>query len=56
MATAWDFSGFLDTARALTKRDASGRAAQYGFVNTWVSTYSAGLFAMNNGVPWSTRG
>ncbi|PBA55543.1 ABC transporter substrate-binding protein [Mycobacterium intracellulare] len=49
----WDFSGFLDTARALTKRDASGRAAQYGFVNTWVSTYSAGLFAMNNGVPWS---
>lgn len=49
----WDFSGFLDTARALTKRDTSGRAAQYGFVNTWVSTYSAGLFAMNNGVPWS---
>ena len=27
---------------------------QWGFVNTWVSFYSAGLFAMNNGVPWST--
>lgn len=49
----WGFSEFLNAARALTKRDASGRAAQYGFVNTWGSYYSAGLFAMNNGVPWS---
>lgn len=50
----WTFGEFLDATRALTKRDASGRAAQYGFVNTWGSYYSAGLFAINNGVPWST--
>jgi len=50
----WSFDNFLDTATALTKRDGSGRATQWGFVNTYVSFYSAGLFAMNNGVPWST--
>ena len=50
----WTFTEFLDTARALTKWDGSGRATQWGFVNTWVSYYSAGLFAMNNGVPWSS--
>jgi len=50
----WTFAEFLDAARALTQRDGSGRATQWGFVNTWVSYYSAGLFAMNNGVLWST--
>jgi multiple sugar transport system substrate-binding protein len=50
----WSFAQFLDTATALTHRDGSGRATQWGFVNTWVSFYSAGLFAINNGVPWST--
>ncbi|ORA77313.1 sugar ABC transporter substrate-binding protein [Mycobacterium malmoense] len=50
----WNFTEFLDTATALTKRNRSGRATQWGFVNTWFSYYSAGLFAMNNGVPWST--
>jgi multiple sugar transport system substrate-binding protein len=50
----WSFAEFLDTARALTKRNGSGRISQWGFVNTFVSYYSAGLFAMNNGVPWST--
>ncbi|MEM6108622.1 sugar ABC transporter substrate-binding protein [Mycobacterium sp. 050272] len=50
----WTFAEFLDTAKALTKRDGSGRVTQWGFVNTFVSYYSAGLFAMNNGVPWST--
>ena len=50
----WSFNEFLDTATALTKRDGSGRATQWGFVNMFVSYYSAGLFAMNNGVPWST--
>ncbi len=50
----WSFSDFLDTATALTKRNGSGRVAQWGFVNTWFSYYSAGLFAINNGVPWST--
>jgi multiple sugar transport system substrate-binding protein len=49
----WSFTEFLDTAAALTKRR-SGRAAQWGFVNMWFSYYSAGLFAMNNGVPWAT--
>jgi ABC-type glycerol-3-phosphate transport system substrate-binding protein len=50
----WTFVEFLDTARALTRRNGSGRATQWGFVNIFVSYYSAGLFAMNNGVPWST--
>jgi multiple sugar transport system substrate-binding protein len=50
----WSFDEFLATATALTKRNASGRATQYGFVNMWFSYYSAGLFGMNNGVPWAT--
>jgi multiple sugar transport system substrate-binding protein len=50
----WSFAQFADTATALTRRDGSGRVTQWGFVNTWVSYYSAGLFAMNNGVEWST--
>jgi multiple sugar transport system substrate-binding protein len=50
----WSFGEFLDTATALTKRNGSGRVTQWGFVNVFVSYYSAGLFAMNNGVPWST--
>lgn len=49
----WTYAEFLETATALTKRR-SGRATQWGFVNMWFSYYSAGLFAMNNGVPWST--
>ncbi len=52
--TPWTFDEFLDTAENLTKRNASGRVGQWGFVNTYVSYYSAGLFALNNGVPWST--
>ncbi|MDA3662578.1 sugar ABC transporter substrate-binding protein [Mycobacterium xenopi] len=48
----WSFAQFLETARALTKRDGSGRATQWGFVDTWAPPYSAGLFAMNNGAPW----
>jgi ABC-type glycerol-3-phosphate transport system substrate-binding protein len=50
----WSFTEFLNTAAALTKRDGSGRVTQWGFVNMFVSYYSAGLFAMNNGVPWAT--
>jgi multiple sugar transport system substrate-binding protein len=50
----WSFGQFLDTAMALTKRNGSERVTQWGFVNIFVSYYSAGLFAMNNGVPWST--
>jgi len=50
----WSFGEFLDTATALTKRDRSGRVSQWGYVNTWDQKYSAGLFGMNNGVPWST--
>jgi multiple sugar transport system substrate-binding protein len=49
----WSFAEFLHTASALTKRDPSGRVTQWGFVDTWTSFYSAGLFAMNNGVSWS---
>ncbi len=50
----WTFAQFLDTAAALTKRDRAGNVTQWGFVDTWSPNYSAGLFAMNNGVPWST--
>jgi len=48
----WSFTEFLTTAAALTKRDGSGKATQWGFVDTWVPYYSAGLFGMNNGTPW----
>ncbi|MDT5138989.1 MAG: multiple sugar transport system substrate-binding protein [Mycobacterium sp.] len=51
---SWSFDEFLAAAQALTKREASGRVTQWGFVNAWVSYYSAGLFAMNNGVRWAT--
>jgi multiple sugar transport system substrate-binding protein len=50
---AWSFAEFLDCAKALTKRDASGKVTQWGFVDTWVPYYSAGLFGMNNGASWS---
>lgn len=50
----WSFAEFLDAAKALTNRDASGKVTEWGFVDTWVPAYSAGLFGMNNGVPWST--
>jgi multiple sugar transport system substrate-binding protein len=53
-AEPWTFAEFLDTAAALTKRDSSGKATQWGFVDTWAPSYTSGLFAMNNGVPWST--
>lgn len=52
--TAWTFAEFLDAARALTKRDGAGKVTQWGFVDTWVPYYSAGLFGMNNGTPWCT--
>lgn len=52
--TPWSFSEFLDTATALTKRDRSGRVSQWGYVDSWVASYAAGLFGVNNGVPWST--
>jgi multiple sugar transport system substrate-binding protein len=48
----WSFAEFLDTAQALTKRDRSGKVTQWGFVDTWVPAYSAGVFGMNNGTPW----
>ncbi len=50
----WTFADFVDTAAGLTKRDGRGRATQWGFVDIWTASYSAGLFGMNNGVPWST--
>lgn len=50
----WGFGEFLDTAQALTQRDRSGRVRQWGYVDSYVASYSAGIFGMNNGVPWST--
>ena len=48
----WSFTEFLSAASALTKRDGSGKVMQWGFVDTWVPYYSAGLFGMSNGTPW----
>lgn len=50
---AWTFTQFLDASRALTERERSGRTGQWGFVDTWVPYYSAGLFAINNGAEWA---
>lgn len=49
----WSFGEFLETAQRLTKRDSAGKIQQYGFVDTWVPYYTAGLFGANNGTPWS---
>ncbi|MGW6332359.1 ABC transporter substrate-binding protein [Nocardia rhamnosiphila] len=51
---AWSFAEFLDIGRALTERDRSGEVRQWGFVDTWVPYYSAGLFAVNNGAEWAS--
>ena len=50
----WSFDEFLDAAKALTKRERSGRVGQWGYVDSWVPFYAASLFGMNNGVPWCT--
>lgn len=50
----WGYADFLDSAAALTRRGSGGRVSRWGFVDTWLPAYSAGLFAMNNGAPWST--
>jgi multiple sugar transport system substrate-binding protein len=50
----WSFGEFLDAAKGLTKRGRSGRVSQWGYVDSWVPFYAAGLFGMNNGVPWCT--
>lgn len=51
---AWSFDDFLDICRALTERERSGRVGQWGFADTWVPYYSAGLFAINNGAEWTS--
>lgn len=53
-ADAWSFAEFLDITRALTRRDRAGEIEQWGFVDTWVPYYSAGLFAINNGAEWAS--
>jgi multiple sugar transport system substrate-binding protein len=50
----WSFGEFLDAAKGLAKRNRSGRVVQWGYVDSWVPFYAAGLFGMNNGVPWCT--
>jgi multiple sugar transport system substrate-binding protein len=50
----WSFTEFLDAAKALTRRDSAGKVSRWGFVDTWVPHYSAGMFGVNNGVPWCT--
>ncbi|WP_024803926.1 sugar ABC transporter substrate-binding protein [Nocardia sp. BMG51109] len=51
----WTFAEFLGAAQALTKRDASGRTSQWGFVDAWpVPRWSGAIFGMNNGAEWFT--
>ncbi|RDI49635.1 ABC transporter substrate-binding protein [Nocardia mexicana] len=46
---AWTFAEFLDAAKALTKRDGSGRTTQWGLVDAWpVPRWSAAFFGMNS--------
>ncbi|MET8797282.1 sugar ABC transporter substrate-binding protein [Nocardia sp. NPDC004568] len=51
---AWNFTEFLEICRALTERDRTGEVLRWGFVDTWVPHYSAGLFAVNNGARWAS--
>ncbi|WP_280401840.1 ABC transporter substrate-binding protein [Nocardia carnea] len=50
---AWNFAEFLDIAEYFTERDRKGKVVRWGFVDTWVPYYSAGLFALNNGAEWA---
>ena len=51
----WSFAEFLDTANGSDQAGRIGAGHAVGFrQHLWFSYYSAGLFAMNNGVPWST--
>ncbi|MGI5222893.1 ABC transporter substrate-binding protein [Nocardia sp. CA-290969] len=51
---SWSFAEFLDIARQFTERDRAGKVVRWGFADTWVPYYSAGLFALNNGAEWAT--
>ncbi|GAA5042524.1 ABC transporter substrate-binding protein [Nocardia callitridis] len=51
---AWSYAEFLDAAKALTRREPSGRTKVWGFADPWVPYYSAACFALNNGVEWFT--
>ncbi|MGW5386224.1 ABC transporter substrate-binding protein [Nocardia sp. NPDC003963] len=53
-ADAWSFAEFREVGSVLTERDRSGEVRQWGFVDTWVPYYSAGLFAVNNGAEWAS--
>lgn len=50
----WSFNEFLGAAQELTERGTDGRIGRWGFVDAWAPGYSAALFGMNNGTPWST--
>lgn len=50
---AWTFAEFLEVAEKFTERDRAGKVVRWGFVDTWVPYYSAGLFALNNGAEWA---
>lgn len=50
--TSWNYAKFLETAQALTKKDANGKVAQYGFVDPWWAPLSATVWATSNGGNW----
>lgn len=52
-SNAWTFPEFLAATQSVGRRDHSGRVTRWGFVDTWVPYYSAGVFGMNNGAQWS---
>jgi multiple sugar transport system substrate-binding protein len=50
--TGWTYAKFPETAQALTKTDANGKIAQYGFVDPWWPPLSATVWATSNGGNW----
>jgi multiple sugar transport system substrate-binding protein len=49
---SWTYDKFLETAKALTKTDASGKVTQFGFVDAWWPPLSATVLAFGNGGAW----
>lgn len=50
--TSWNWDRFLEAAKALTKKDASGNITQYGFAEMWWPPMNASVWAINNGGNW----
>lgn len=52
---SWTYDKFLEVAKALTKKDASGQITQYGYADAWWPPLSADVWAYSNGGNWFDR-